>query len=103
MEENTNVGRAVEELKSADKEQLQKIIERWFEKIRTEGLKLGAQMISVVINDAITKNLKNGMNSSHRDLERAIKRIMEITSVQLKQLETEQNDLNTEETVNDEQ
>ena len=92
MAENTKVAQAVEELKGADEEQLRKIIERWFDKTRTEGLKLGAQMISVVIDDAIAKNLKNGFNSSLRDYQRAIKRIVEITSVQLKQRETIQND-----------
>ncbi len=101
MAENTNVSQAVEELKGADEEQIQKVIERWFEKTRTDGLKLGAQMISLVVDDAIKKNLKKGFNSSLRDYQRAIKRIIEITSVQLKQQETLQNDLDTEETTND--
>ena len=105
MEENTNVSQAIEELKGADEEQLKKVIERWFDKTRMDGLRLGAQMISVVVDDAIQKNLKNGMNSSHRDFERAIKKIKEIISVQLKQLKTVQNDLTegnaAEEIVND--
>ena len=92
MEENTKVAQAIEEIKGADEEQLNKIIEQWFDKTRMDGLKMGAQMISIVINDAIKKNLKNGMNSSHRDFERAIKSIIEIISVQLKQQETVQND-----------
>ena len=100
MEENTNVNQAIEELKGADEEQVRKTIERWFDKTRMDGLRLGAQMISVVVDDAIKKNLKNGYNSSLRDYQRAIKRIVEIVSVQLKQHETEQNDLKTEE-IND--
>lgn len=105
MEENTNVSQAVEEIKRAEEEaDLKKVIEQWFERTRMDGLKMGAQMISIVIYDAIEKNLKNGMNSSHRDFERAMKRIMEIISVQLKQKETVQNDLAevSEETSNDE-
>ena len=101
MEENTNVSQAVEELKGADEDQLTKVIERWFEKTRTDGLRLGAQMISVVIDDAIKKNLKNGYNSSLRDYQRAIKRIAEIISIQLKQHETVQNDLTVEGLDND--
>lgn len=93
MEENTNVSQAVEELKRANEEELQKVIERWFEKTRMDALKLGAQMISIVVDDAIKKNLKKGTNSSLRDYQRAIKRIVEIISVQLQQAETVQNDL----------
>ena len=102
MEENTNVNQVVEELKGkgTDEEQIKKVIERWFEKTRMDGLRLGAQMISVVIDDAIRKNLKDGMNSSHRDFKRAINKIYEIISVQLKQYETVQNDYKTGE-IND--
>ena len=99
MEENTNVMKAIEEIKGADEEQLKKVIEDWFESTRTQGMKIGAQFIAAAVMGAINKNLKNGMNSSHRDFERAIKRIIEIVSVQLKQQETVQNDL--EEDVND--
>ena len=100
MEENTNVSQTVEELKGADEEQLRKVMEHWLGKTRTDGLRLGAQMISVVVDDAIKKNLKNGYNSSLRDYQRAIKKIYEIISVQLKQRETVQNDL-MEETTDD--
>ena len=104
MEENTNVSQVVEELRGKDEEQIKKVIERWFDKTRMDGLRLGAQMISIVVNDAIKKNLKDGMNSSHRDFKRAINKIYEIISVQLKQIETVQNDLNesAEEVANDE-
>ena len=102
MEENTNVNQAIEEVKGADEERLKQIIERWFDKTRMDGIKLGAQMISVVINDAIRKNLKDGMNSSRRDFERAIKNVVEIISVQLKQYETMQNHLDAEDVSDDE-
>ena len=93
MEENTNVSQVVEELSGKDEEQVKKVIERWFDKTRMDGLRLGAQMISIVVDDAIKKNLKDGMNSSHRDFKRAINKIYEIISVQLEQNETVQNDL----------
>lgn len=93
MEENTNVAKAVEEIKGADEEKLKKVIEEHFEAVRTQGMKIGAQFIAAAVMGAINKNLKNGMSSSHRDFERAIKRVVEIVSVQLKQDETQQNDL----------
>lgn len=96
MEENTNVSQAIEELKSADDDQLKKVIERWFEQTRTEGMKIGASFISAAVYDALNKNLKDGMNSSHRDFKRAVKKVVDIVSVQLKQQETVQNDLEEE-------
>ena len=100
MEENVKMSEAVEEIKSASEENLKKVIEQHFEAVRTQGMKIGAYFISAAVFDAIDKNLKDGMNSSRRDLERAIKRVVEIVSVQLKQ-ETVQNDLGTEEITND--
>ena len=104
MEENTNVSQAIEEIKNADEEQLQQVISDWFERTRTSGMKIGAQFIAAAVMGAIDKNLKNGMNSSHRDFERAIKRIIEIVSIQLNQEETQQNDSEdvTEEVSDDE-
>lgn len=93
MEENTNVAKAIEEIKGADEEQLKKVIEDWFESTRTAGMKVGATFIAAAVYGAIEKNLKKGLNSSLRDYQRAIKRIVEIVSVQLKQDETQQNDL----------
>ena len=99
MEEKTNVSKVVEEIKSLDDERLKQAIERWFEQTRTDGMKIGANYISIAVFDAIKKNLKDGMNSSHRDFKRAIQNIVEIVSVQLKPQETVQNDL--EETTDD--
>ena len=95
-----NMSEVIEEIKSASDEELKKVIEEHFEAVRTQGMKIGAQFISVAVFDAIDKNLKNGMNSSHRDFERAIKRIYEIISVQLKE-ETVQNDLSAEDANDD--
>ena len=102
--EETKMSEAVAEIKGASEEELRKVIEKWFESTRTQGMKIGAQFIAAAIYGVIEKNLKNGSKSSLRDYQRAIKRIMEIVSVQLKQ-ETVQNDLvveeAAEETIND--
>lgn len=94
MTENTNMSEVIGEIKEASEEELKQIIEQWFEKIRTQGLKIGAQFISVAVYDAIQKNIKTG---SLRDHQRAIKAVLDIVSVQLKQFGTVQNDLTTEE------
>lgn len=101
MEDN-KIKEAVEEIKSADGEQLKQVISDWFESTRTAGMKIGASFIAAAVYGAIEKNLKKGANSSLRDYQRAIKRIVEIVSVQLKQDETIQNDLDVEEAANDE-
>jgi hypothetical protein len=103
MEEKTNMSDVIDEIKNADEENLKNVIEDWFERTRTDGMKIGAYFVSAAVAGAIDKNLKDGMNSSHRDFERAIKRVLEIVSVQLKQKETAQNDLGeaTEEVAND--
>lgn len=95
------VSKAMDEIKNASEEEPKKVIEQHFEAVRTQGMKIGAQFIAAAVMGAIDKNLKNGMNSSHRDFERAIKRVVEIVSVQLKQQETAQNDSETEEVTND--
>jgi hypothetical protein len=53
---------------------------------------IGASFIAAAVYGAIEKNLKKGSQSSLRDYQRAIKRVIEIVSVQLKQQETQQND-----------
>lgn len=90
------ISKAMNEIKNASEDELKKIIEQHFDAVRTQGMKIGAQFIAAAVMGAIEKNLKNGMNSSHRDFERAIKRVVEIVSVQLNQQETQQNDLETE-------
>ena len=100
MEEKLKMSEVVDEIKSASEEELREVVEHWFEQTRTAGMKVGASFISIAVMDAIEKNLKDGMNSSHRDFKRTIQRLVEIVSVQLKQ-RTVQNDLNTEEKVDD--
>lgn len=87
-----NIYDFVEQIQNSKDDELKKCIEEWFEKTKTQSMQLGATYISAAVFDAINKNLKNGMNSSHRDFERAIKRVVEIVSVQLKRQETQQND-----------
>ena len=101
MAEETNVKEAVEEIKNANEEELTKIIKDWYERTRTDGMKLGAKMISVVIFDAIKKHTKKAAKVSLNDYKRMTAEIMNFISVQL----TEQNDseeIITEETSNDE-
>lgn len=90
--EETKMSEVVSEIKDADENELKAVVEKWFESTRTQGMKIGAYFISAAVFDAINKNLKKGTNSSLRDYQRAVKRVVEIISVQLKQQETQQND-----------
>lgn len=101
MEEKLNMSEVVKEIQGASEEELREVIERWFEQTRTQGMKIGAGFISAAVYDAIAKNLTEGNNSSLRDYKRAVKRVVEIVSVQLKQQQTVQNDLETEEAADD--
>lgn len=104
MEENMNTSKVIDEIKGASEEELKKIINEHFDIVRTRSMKMGATYIAMAISGVIEKNLKDGMNSSHRDFKRAMKRIIEIISVQLSQEETLQNDFDesAEEVANDE-
>ena len=98
------VSKAMDEIKNASEDELKKVIEGWFEQTRTQGMKIGAQFIAAAVYGAIEKNLKKGSQSSLRDYQRAIKRVVEIVSVQLTQqndlIATESNEV-TEGTIND--
>ena len=91
MEDNAKVTEAISELKNANEESLRSIIEKWFENTRTQGLKIGANMICTAITHVIAVQIKNKPNPSKRDYERAIKEIVKIISVPLKNSETQQN------------
>lgn len=88
MAEETNVKEVVEEIKNADEETLQKTIEDWFERTRTQGLRIGAQYISAAIFGIIQKHIVKKNKASLRDYKRCIDEIVKIVSVQL----TTQND-----------
>ena len=88
MDEETNVSQAVAEIKNANEEELQKVIKHWFEATRTDGLKIGAQLISAAVYTAIQKNLNKEGKITMNDYKRVIKEITKIIQVQL----TKQND-----------
>lgn len=100
MTEETNMQEVVEEIKGASEEELKQVIERWFESTRTQGLKLGAKMISIVVSDIIKKHTKKAGKVSLNDYRRMTDDILKVIIVQL----TEQNDSEgtpTEEHTND--
>jgi hypothetical protein len=99
MEEKTNMSEVVSEIKNADEESLQKVVEGWFERTRTEGIKIGAQFIAATVMGKIQKHLGKPGKSSLRDYERCIADIKKTLAVQL----TKQNDSEevTEEATND--
>jgi hypothetical protein len=95
MEGTTNMSAVVNEIKNADEESLKKVIEDWFERTRTDGLKIGSQFIAAAIMGKIDKHLGKPGKASLRDYERCIADIKKILAVQL----TQQND--SEENAND--
>ena len=90
MEESINMAAVIDEVKNADEESLRKVIEDWFERTRTQSMKIGAYYISAGIFGIIQKHIKKktGAKASLRDYQRCIDEIIEIISVQL----TQQND-----------
>ena len=101
MAEETNIKEVVEEIKNANEDELRKVIKDWFERIHTDGLKLGASYISAAIYGVIKKHTKKAGKISLNDYKRMTAEIVKIIAVQL----TEQNDLEenvVEETSNDE-
>ena len=83
-----NIKEDVKEIKESDEESLQKVIEDWFERTRTQSIKIGAQYISAAIFGVIQKNIVKKAKPSLRDYKRMTEEIIKIISVQL----TQQND-----------
>jgi hypothetical protein len=100
MAEENNMSEVISEIKNATEQDIKEVIEGWFERTRTDGMKIGAQFIALGCLDAIRRNLSKA-KPSLRDYERCIKDIRKIIAVQL----TKQNDLKevkaTEETIDD--
>ena len=92
MDEN-KIQEVVEEIKSTKDQELKDTIKKWFEQTRNQGMKIGASYISAAVAGVMEKHLKKGKDASKRDLERCVRDIYKIISVQLN---TQQNDLNTE-------
>lgn len=99
MEEKTNMSAVVDEIKNADEESIKKVVNDWFERTRTDGMKIGAQFIAAAVMGKIQKHLGKPGKSSLRDYERCIADIEKMLAVQL----TKQNDSKktTEEVAND--
>lgn len=87
MEEN-NVSEAVAELKSANEDELKKVIQQWFESTRSDGIKIGARMMSAAVYAAIQKHTNKPGKTSLRDYQKAVEEVNKIISRQL----TKQND-----------
>lgn len=101
MADNEKVAQAMAELRNSDEEKLRSVIELWFEQTRTDGLKLGASMISYAVNAIIQKHIGKAAKPTFRDYERMTKEINKLIAVQLKEEfedepepETEQNNSN---------
>ena len=97
MADEVNITEVAHEIKNKSNEELKKTIEQWYEKTRTQGMKIGAQMISAAVAGVIEKNLSKKQNPSLRDYKRMTDSIIKIVSVQIKQTSTEQNNLETTE------
>ena len=82
----------VDEIKDIqnDDELLKNTIKDWYEKTRTQGMRLGAQMICVAVEDILKKHLTKKSKPSLRDYERATAELVKLFSVPLKNI-TEQN------------
>ena len=93
MEETTNMSAVVDEIKNANEDELKKVIEDWFERTHTDGIKIGARFIAAAVMGKIQKHLDKPGKVSLRDYERCIADIKKILVVQL----TEQNDLTSKE------
>lgn len=103
MAEENNMSEVISEIKNATEEDIKEVVEKWFEKTRTDGMRLGAQFIAAGCFGAIQKNL-NKAKPSLRDYERCIKDIRKIIAVQLsKQNNSEKTTTNevVEENTND--
>lgn len=99
MAEETNIKEVVEEVKNAREDELKKVIEDWFSSIRTQGMKIGAQFISVGVYEIIKKHLEKKAKASLNDYRRMTDEIIKLISVQL----TKQNDYKEENEESNEQ
>ena len=57
MADEVDLSEVANEIKNESDEELKKTIEQWYEKTRTQGMKLGAQMISAAIAGVIEKKI----------------------------------------------
>lgn len=99
MAEEVNMSKVINEVKNANEneDELRKVIEGWYERTRTAGLKIGARLISAGIYGVIRKHILKKEKASLRDYKRMTDEIIEIISVQL----VNQNESETNKTAED--
>ena len=83
MAKDTNMSEVISEIQNATEDDLREVIEKWFDKTRTSGMKIGAQYISAAIFGVMKKHLKKASAPSLRDYKRCVDEIVGIISVQL--------------------
>lgn len=83
MTEEVKMSEVMDEIKSANEDELKKVISDWYEKTRTDGLKLGARYMSAAIYGVIQKHTKKPSKVSLNDYKRMTAEILKIVSVQL--------------------
>ena len=88
MNKETKIAEAIEEIKQADEETLRQTIEKWYEHTRTQGMRIGAQMMSIGVDNIIKKHTRKPAKVSLRDYERMTAEIQKLIAVPL----TQQND-----------
>ena len=103
MADEANIAEVANEIKNKSDEELKKTIEQWYEKTRTQGLKLGARMICTAGTDILTKHIGKKDKPSLRDYKRATEELIHLFPIPIKQAETEQNNLETTENSNGEE
>ena len=90
MEDNINMTEVIAEVKNSTEDELTEVIQKWFESVRTMGMKTGAVFISAAIAGTLKKHLQKEGKVTLRNYKRAVDEINKIISVQLtKQEETE--------------
>lgn len=86
-----NTQNIMDDIRGVDNdEQLKEIVSAWFDKTRTQGLKIGASFISAAVYAAIQKHIT--MKASKATLRDYRRCIAEITGIVEKQIKTQQNE-----------
>lgn len=84
MNEEINMSEVISEIKNATEDELRKVIGEWYERTRTDGLRIGAKYMAAGVFGAMQKHL-NSTKPSLRDYERCIKDIRKLLTVALAQ------------------
>ena len=90
MEDNINMTEVIAEVKNSTEDELTEVIQKWFESVRTMGMKVGATYISAAIAGTLKKHLQKEGKVTLRDYKRAVEEITKIISVQLKSEQQEE-------------